>query len=562
MLLPPADACEVLRRVDELVRAQGGRCRNLSSILQSVCRKLERRSSARGADDGPLGAEVEKSQHPQDGEAPDSNGDAVDGSRASRGDKPSGPGAPTLAQAHRAASEAAAAAVEAVGAREPTARSKRTRRRRKGVAHTSESEGDAANANEEALPVEGASDCSDVADEGTADSLGRRMEVGSGPESDEEADASSKSGKRQSAGGCPQARDHWSPRRIERIAQRGFELKRKKDKWELKITMGGFDPPLTELGMERYCQWLRQRFANVREEHGLQALRRCCGEVDFSNNGLSDQAVWLLLDSLAQYDVHAASLKLYKNNIGPEGVLAICEFIRRNRRAGAVYEMHLSHNRIDDDAAYELLRTLHEQKNRYPPRRTLDGAEGGVLQVPVWVRLNHNKIKDPLQVLRDFEADGITFCSARNATGCGPGRCAKADCPLAHLYLFVEQGGSRREGPPDEAVARQDEECAANDGGTPSPRGAPGLSSDTVELGGKSTAAPDACDVLVDDEIPSGSARPSPESEARQGGSRRKRGRKSRHRESAEQDADNAGGGSAPAAGSPARGAQPTMAHQ
>merc|ERR1740120_158144 len=36
-------ALEALHKVEELVRSQGGSCRNLSSILQSVCRKLERR---------------------------------------------------------------------------------------------------------------------------------------------------------------------------------------------------------------------------------------------------------------------------------------------------------------------------------------------------------------------------------------------------------------------------------------------------------------------------------------------------------------------------------------
>eukprot|EP00439_Symbiodinium_sp_Y106_P039235 s1592_g4.t2 len=41
--LEAAKAMEVLQKVEELVEAQGGECRNLSSMLQSVCRKMERK---------------------------------------------------------------------------------------------------------------------------------------------------------------------------------------------------------------------------------------------------------------------------------------------------------------------------------------------------------------------------------------------------------------------------------------------------------------------------------------------------------------------------------------
>merc|ERR1712048_1537252 len=43
--LPMKDAQEALRRVEDMVREQGGHCDNLSSILQSVCRKIEKWSN-------------------------------------------------------------------------------------------------------------------------------------------------------------------------------------------------------------------------------------------------------------------------------------------------------------------------------------------------------------------------------------------------------------------------------------------------------------------------------------------------------------------------------------
>lgn len=41
--LPVSSAMEALQKVDHLIESQGGSCRNLSSILQSVCRKVERK---------------------------------------------------------------------------------------------------------------------------------------------------------------------------------------------------------------------------------------------------------------------------------------------------------------------------------------------------------------------------------------------------------------------------------------------------------------------------------------------------------------------------------------
>lgn len=56
--LSRGDSIKVIQRVDELVQAQDGRCRNLSSVLQSACRKLEvfgRRDLRRSGKGGKVG---------------------------------------------------------------------------------------------------------------------------------------------------------------------------------------------------------------------------------------------------------------------------------------------------------------------------------------------------------------------------------------------------------------------------------------------------------------------------------------------------------------------------
>eukprot|EP00928_Gymnodinium_smaydae_P024835 TRINITY_DN19983_c0_g4_i1.p1 TRINITY_DN19983_c0_g4~~TRINITY_DN19983_c0_g4_i1.p1 ORF type:complete len:834 (-),score=195.71 TRINITY_DN19983_c0_g4_i1:163-2595(-) len=443
--LRESETVEVLRRVTDLVSAQGGRCRNLSSILQSVCRKLERRAAGRSGQSeeqrrADLDSDRDEDGHGDDagrgGDSADDAGEQGDGTGRSRksrtrsrrkrsdgGDDEGGPSSPEREEAGGASDSGSGGSDGGEGRpRRESRRGPRREARRERKRRAKNKEGD--RADDMAGSDDGEDDDEDE-DAGQNDASRRDRE--------EDEDA------RGGAAAAAPSPEYWTYRRVERTAARGFEVRRRGDRWELKLVMGALDPPLTQAGMDLYCKWLRTRLAAFRDEHGYQALRKCCGELDFSNNGLRDESVWMLLEVLAQFEVHAASLKLFKNRISQAGVLAICEFIRTNRRAGAVHEMHLSHNEIDDEAALELLRTLQEQRGRYPPRRAAEGAEGGTALVPVWVRLNHNRIRDPLCILRTLEAEGITYCSARNANGCGPGKCARFETPLTHLYLFADQ---------------------------------------------------------------------------------------------------------------------------
>jgi len=168
--------------------------------------------------------------------------------------------------------------------------------------------------------------------------------------------------------------------------------------------------------------------------------------VDFSHNNMSNQMVWMLLETLAQHEVHTALLKLFANHISQGGVLSICEFIRMNERADAVQELHLSHNDIDDESVLELLRTLHAQRPRYPPRRIAESTNETVL-APVWLRLNHNRVREPDAVKSVVEAEGVTICTANDRNMCGTSRCCCQECPLVHLYAFDVQGHHHRDGP-------------------------------------------------------------------------------------------------------------------
>lgn len=584
--LSSIDACGVLRKVDDLVKAQGGRCRNLSSILQSVCRKLERRAAGRGDAAACNLAATGSTGAASSGGAVAESGERSSPSRQKCGGETGAASQGVNSSGEEGAESAEEQAVDRGNQTEAAdsknmSRSRRSRARRKRRSEKEDSDAEAkvgelrraepanstmdearlvvepesmpamidvdSSAGEDGhghgrgRPAASATTASDLSESrvprSTRGRIGRRGVPLHVPEQGDDGSSEATAEDFSKSSSSCAARDYWTTRRVERAAEKAFELKRRDNQWELKISMGSLDPPLTEAGMERYCHWLRARLSAIRKEHGSQVLRRCCGEVDFSNNGLNNQAVWMLLETLAQHEVHAASLKLYKNRISQGGTLAICEFIRTNKRAQAVYEMHLSHNEIDDDSAHELLRTLHKQRSRYPPKRILEGGAASSesrssMLVPVWVRLNHNRIMNPHGTLRELEAEGITYCTAKNSHGCGPGKCSRVECPLVHLYLFADQAARRRD---KDASLRTSEGVP---GGVPAGAAAatitaPAAKGSCATGGIGSTLQSKASSVAVGG-VAAGAGPIAAESGA--GGetgssARRKRGRKSRHRE-------------------------------
>jgi len=414
------DRMEALGKVCELVNSQGGHCRNLSSILQSVCRKIEKRStkSARAAAES-AGATPQlpgRSSPAAVSPAAAGAGGGAAGGRRQEGDEP---------KDESAATNVGAGLVRPILTHQDSAGSE-TLSTPKPKPNT---------------PAGRSSNHRSWADMHSGDEDDHHEEGGEPADKKHGASAPDGGAQGDSPTGGSEGEDHWTSRRIEKAARRSFDLRSKGGQWELKINMSGQEPPLSKTGMEKYCKWLRSRLSSFRDEHGPEPLRRCRGEVDFSNDKMSDEMVWMLLETLTQHEVHVAVLKLYANEISQGGVLAICEFIRANQSADAVQELHLSHNEIDDDSALELLKTLN-LRPRYPPRRPHEST-GEMVVAPVWLRLNHNRVKEPEAVRRAAESDGVMICTASDRNVCGTSRCGcpgpDGECPSVHLYTFKVQ---------------------------------------------------------------------------------------------------------------------------
>lgn len=400
--LPYSDAKEALLSAEELVQSQGGQCRNLSSILQSVCRKLAKKTKQTRPEDMPKSLKGCLSST-----RTASTAGVCVGFAAERRDESKLHQGVAVSKAVKQwpprslQSEQRSPTVRA-GALNPDSPSKRSW-----------------------------ADIGDFEDE-----------------ADEESPFKSSVSEPDLVQPPPRGQH-------KNVAENGLEL-RMSDANEsiLKIEKAKLDPPLDEAGWEKYCKWLHECFAAFRGEHGPACLRRCNGEVDFSQNNMSDQMVWMLFETLAQHEVHTAVVKLNGNCISQAGILALGEYIRTNK-AEPVRELHLSNNEIDDESALELLRTL-QMKPGYPPKRACEET-GKIKATPVWMLLSHNRIENPEQVCRMAKAEGITMCTSSDEVACDPTTCQHDDdsCPTVHLHSFNVQAQGSPQSPSQTSVSEK-----------------------------------------------------------------------------------------------------------
>lgn len=427
--LPASDAREALRKVSELVTAQGGRCSNLSSVLQAVCRKIRRRSANAGSSTVGASASVP---------SVDSAARASDAAAAAPPPPPLPPPPPPPPPRDKQSS------TEARGGT----------KWRPEVGSSQRSEGSARNIGESDLhqrhreeprpedqrPPSGPPGSSDSRET----KVPRDFRDGGREGARESARSSGSASARRSSdrGSVSKQGNYWSTARFEQLAKQGaFDLKRLDEStgiWGLKLWMNELEPPMTDEDMQVYCRWLHHRLHKVRDECGLRSLRQIRTEVNFSKNGLGDDALGRLLQALQRSELHVVSLNFFANRLGPAGAHHVFDFLWS--ASFPVLEIHLSHNEIDDESALELMRVLSEHP-KYQPRRVREGA--AELQFPpVWLRLNNNLIRHPGRLLRTLEGElGVTFCLARNRHACGPNKCGHRglNVPLVHLYTFETQ---------------------------------------------------------------------------------------------------------------------------
>lgn len=406
-------AREALAKVEDLIQGQGGRCANLSSVLQSVCRKIRRRGAS---------SSESRQRHPTSSRRAALGADGGGGSG----------GYPGSARSRRRSTEAALLEDE----EGPFGEDPRCHR---------------------SLFQGGSSSSGSM--KGIGDYRGNSSGCSFGEEV-RSSDLARGEGDRHGAGergSTVRCSRKWSTARFERLSRQGaFDLRKAEDGlWDLRIWMSELDPPLNDEGMQVYCRWLHKGLASLREECKLWSLRQIRAEVNFSKNGLSDDAVGRLLQALQRSELHVTSLNLFANNLGPAGTYHICDFLRS--ASFPVNEVHLSHNQIDDASALELLRVFAEHP-RYPLRRAVQRG-GAETWVPVWLRLNNNLIVDPVRVLRQAEAEcGVTVSVSHDSHMVyAPAKSGwrGSGMPLVHMLHFSLQDRCAKDSGPTNKLRRR-----------------------------------------------------------------------------------------------------------
>eukprot|EP00928_Gymnodinium_smaydae_P021960 TRINITY_DN18600_c0_g2_i2.p1 TRINITY_DN18600_c0_g2~~TRINITY_DN18600_c0_g2_i2.p1 ORF type:complete len:596 (+),score=108.87 TRINITY_DN18600_c0_g2_i2:150-1937(+) len=234
----------------------------------------------------------------------------------------------------------------------------------------------------------------------------------------------------------------------------------------LEIHMQGRS--LDDRGADRWCAWARDNVPQYLRTHGIQQPSGADGfvtarEVNFSSNSIGDAGALALLRCLFNLRVGIKVLKLYRNNLGRAAAHALMDWLVVT--PVPVIELHLSHNYIPREGAVDILKAVAHNP-AYPPE-----ARNGRGRVPLWLRLEHNIVANPDDLIATAEVKMERIFSSRARGGgtssgkmlCyqkepGQGRIdySTADhCPLAQVTYLANQRLASQVRVPSEAQAWQ-----------------------------------------------------------------------------------------------------------
>mmetsp|Transcript_123047 Transcript_123047/g.359201 ORF Transcript_123047/g.359201 Transcript_123047/m.359201 type:complete len:826 (+) Transcript_123047:56-2533(+) len=214
-----------------------------------------------------------------------------------------------------------------------------------------------------------------------------------------------------------------------------------------RLTISMAEVELGDDGLVTWCQWMDRRLATARPGGGAGGrVRFRAGTIDFSENELSAAGVKALCATLEKQGVRSEVLRLTGNNIGNEGIRCIAKFLTSSSQAPA-QELHLSRNKVTAEGVKWLLGSLAVHP-AYPVWNNETERF-----VPLWLRIENNKIKAGAGYAALQAASSSLFCSIctgqrSGETKCGPRQCVNVGCSdeLKHNCVAHLTGWSAPEG--------------------------------------------------------------------------------------------------------------------
>jgi len=150
----------------------------------------------------------------------------------------------------------------------------------------------------------------------------------------------------------------------------------------LSIDLSGFLPPLNDTDVAKFATWLAPRLTSLKGKD-------YAAEVSLARNAVGDRGVDILLQVLLRQDMPVEKLDLRANEVGAEGLAAICSYIQTTS-LGCVKELLLDENPLDRSCTARLFECLH-QHPAYRGRSDTDS--------PVWLHPGSHELETPARIL-------------------------------------------------------------------------------------------------------------------------------------------------------------------
>ena len=158
---------------------------------------------------------------------------------------------------------------------------------------------------------------------------------------------------------------------------------------QVQVILSSRDPPMTDEGLVKFCEWLDVRSLPVLVEN-YPYVQRTGAMVDLSFNRVGPKGIEMLLDVLRSHGVPCAVLKAYRNVLDDSIVDPIVEYLHTQPDSLPLQGLHISHNRISAHGAMRLVKAIIECAH-YPTR---------VHKRPFWLRLEQNEVERPEDIVQ------------------------------------------------------------------------------------------------------------------------------------------------------------------
>jgi hypothetical protein len=189
------------------------------------------------------------------------------------------------------------------------------------------------------------------------------------------------------------------------------------------------DADLSDADLEPLTKYLDKLLNQVWKTHWCYNL-----DLDLSRNcGITDFGVSVHIVRFLRVWPACRRFKLYQTSIGNEALQALTPWIA----SGFVQELHLSDlcGTVDGEVVLHFLREINWRGN-YPYRNSKDE------RVALWLRLEHNGIPDPDQLISAAHAEGlsVTALDKKDLVTIRPGTACKSRALVGiNLVLFRMQ---------------------------------------------------------------------------------------------------------------------------